>query len=211
MVWSSPQVYRQQRDPHCMCPAVARNMQRRIRWDGRGCGVWVWVWLMESTYWPSFDLSMNLCARSYSPVRMHKRRLKTVAVALRNRNFPHCPCALVPCSLVSHTRLHHSTRNSEQPACRELISTGYIQSVWNSSHFPCGIIRIHSFLFFIWLTTLQQTRHPLWSSGQSSWLERQKFQVWFHALPHFLTCSGSENCFILKEWCLLGCYAVWLL
>jgi hypothetical protein len=32
---------------------------------------------------------------------------------------------------------------------------------------------------------------PLWSSGQSSWLQIKRFRVWFPALPHFLRSSGS--------------------
>jgi hypothetical protein len=31
---------------------------------------------------------------------------------------------------------------------------------------------------------------PLWSSGQSSWLQTQRSRVWFPALPHFLSSSG---------------------
>jgi hypothetical protein len=37
----------------------------------------------------------------------------------------------------------------------------------------------------------QRTRPPLWSSGQSSWLQIQMSQVRFPALPHFLRSSGS--------------------
>jgi hypothetical protein len=36
-----------------------------------------------------------------------------------------------------------------------------------------------------------QSRPPLWSSGQSSWLQTQKSRVRFPALPHFLSSSGS--------------------
>jgi hypothetical protein len=32
---------------------------------------------------------------------------------------------------------------------------------------------------------------PLWSSGQSSWLQTQSYQVRFPALPDFLSSSGS--------------------
>jgi hypothetical protein len=32
---------------------------------------------------------------------------------------------------------------------------------------------------------------PLWSSGQSSWLQIQRLRVWFPALPDFLRSSGS--------------------
>jgi hypothetical protein len=32
---------------------------------------------------------------------------------------------------------------------------------------------------------------PLWSSGQSSWLLTQRFQVRFPELPDFLSSSGS--------------------
>ena len=35
------------------------------------------------------------------------------------------------------------------------------------------------------------TRPPLWSSGQSFWLEIQRSRVLFPALPDFLCCSGS--------------------
>jgi hypothetical protein len=34
-------------------------------------------------------------------------------------------------------------------------------------------------------------RPPLWSSGQSSWLQIQRSRVWFPALPDFLRSSGS--------------------
>ena len=34
-------------------------------------------------------------------------------------------------------------------------------------------------------------RPPLWSSGQSFWLQIQRSRVRFPALPHFLSSSGS--------------------
>jgi hypothetical protein len=34
---------------------------------------------------------------------------------------------------------------------------------------------------------------PLWSSGQSSWLQIQRFRVRFPGLPDFLRSSGSET------------------
>jgi hypothetical protein len=34
-------------------------------------------------------------------------------------------------------------------------------------------------------------RPPLWSSGQSSWLQTQRFRIRFPALPDFLRSSGS--------------------
>jgi hypothetical protein len=36
-------------------------------------------------------------------------------------------------------------------------------------------------------------RPPLWSSGQSSWLQVQRSQVQFPALPDFLRSSGSGS------------------
>jgi hypothetical protein len=36
-----------------------------------------------------------------------------------------------------------------------------------------------------------ESRPPLWSSGQSSWLQIQRSQVRFPALSHFLRSSGS--------------------
>jgi hypothetical protein len=35
------------------------------------------------------------------------------------------------------------------------------------------------------------TLTPLWSSGQSYWLQTQRYRVRFPALPHFLSSSGS--------------------
>jgi hypothetical protein len=34
-------------------------------------------------------------------------------------------------------------------------------------------------------------RPPLWSSGQSSWLQTQRFRVRFPSLPNFLSSTGS--------------------
>jgi hypothetical protein len=42
--------------------------------------------------------------------------------------------------------------------------------------------------FFI---TLHVVGPPLWSSGQSSWLQIQRFWIQFPALPDFLRSNGS--------------------
>jgi hypothetical protein len=41
------------------------------------------------------------------------------------------------------------------------------------------------------LCNIEEGRPPLWSSGQSSWLQIQRSRVRFLALPDFLTGSGS--------------------
>ena len=43
-------------------------------------------------------------------------------------------------------------------------------------------------IYFIYLVCL---RPPLWSSGQSFWLQIQRCRVRFPALPDFLSSSGS--------------------
>jgi hypothetical protein len=45
-----------------------------------------------------------------------------------------------------------------------------------------GILNLHLFVY---------VGPPLWSSGQSSWLEIQRSRVRFPALPDFLRNSGS--------------------
>ena len=40
-------------------------------------------------------------------------------------------------------------------------------------------------------TAVSETGPPLWSSGQSFWLQRQRSRVRFPALPDFLSSSGS--------------------
>jgi hypothetical protein len=41
------------------------------------------------------------------------------------------------------------------------------------------------------LCYVAESRPPLWSSGQSSWLQIQRSRVLFPALPDFLRSSGS--------------------
>jgi hypothetical protein len=41
------------------------------------------------------------------------------------------------------------------------------------------------------ICSLYVLRQPLWSSGQSSWLQTQRTRVWFLVLPDFLRSSGS--------------------
>jgi hypothetical protein len=48
------------------------------------------------------------------------------------------------------------------------------------------------------LDTLQ--RPPLWSSGQSFWLQTERSQVWFVALPDFLSSSGSGTGSTQSSW-----------
>jgi hypothetical protein len=54
-------------------------------------------------------------------------------------------------------------------------------------YFVCNPI-----LFPICMSTV---RPPLWSIGQSSWLQIQRSQVRFPALPYFLKSSGSGTRF----------------
>jgi hypothetical protein len=46
-------------------------------------------------------------------------------------------------------------------------------------------------LFVNFLKLVVSTRPPLWSNGQSFWLQIQRFLVRFPALPDFLRSSGS--------------------
>jgi hypothetical protein len=39
----------------------------------------------------------------------------------------------------------------------------------------------------------QEERPPLWSSGQSSWLQIQRSRVRFRALPDFLRSTGLQQ------------------
>jgi hypothetical protein len=44
------------------------------------------------------------------------------------------------------------------------------------------------------LLTLLASGPPLWSNGQSSWLQAQRFRVRFSLLPDFLSSMGLERC-----------------
>jgi hypothetical protein len=46
------------------------------------------------------------------------------------------------------------------------------------------------YLMFSFYSALYTGWSPLWSSGQSSWLQIQMSRVWFSALPDFLRSSG---------------------
>jgi len=46
---------------------------------------------------------------------------------------------------------------------------------------------------YIYIYTHTHTRPPLWSSGQSLWLQIQRSRVRSPALPDFLSSSGSET------------------
>jgi hypothetical protein len=50
-------------------------------------------------------------------------------------------------------------------------------------------------LINLMLTKLFYVEPPLWSSGQSSWLQIQRFRVLFPALPDFLRSGGSGTGF----------------
>jgi hypothetical protein len=57
------------------------------------------------------------------------------------------------------------------------------------------------------LCYVDESRPPLWSSGQSSWLQIQRFRVLFPALSDFLRSSGSGTGFIQpREY---NCGATW--
>ena len=47
------------------------------------------------------------------------------------------------------------------------------------------------FLFFYFFSVFPNGRPPLWSSGQSFWLQIQRSRVRFPALPDFLSSNGS--------------------
>jgi hypothetical protein len=73
-----------------------------------------------------------------------------------------------------------------------------------ATHVPVATVQTDSVLYF-WLTgtyrvnlferiilgCLYIRRLPLWSSGQSSWLQIEKSRVRFQALPDFVRNSGS--------------------
>jgi hypothetical protein len=42
----------------------------------------------------------------------------------------------------------------------------------------------------LYICYLEESRPPLWSNGQSSWLQIQRFRVSFKALPDFQRSSG---------------------
>jgi predicted ferric reductase len=52
-----------------------------------------------------------------------------------------------------------------------------------------AVVQVHISHICFWITS-HQLRPPLWSSGQSSWLQIQRSQVRFPALPDFLRSSG---------------------
>jgi hypothetical protein len=49
----------------------------------------------------------------------------------------------------------------------------------------------HTTLKSIWGKLVISTRPPLWSSGQSFWLQVQRSRVRFLAIPDFLRSSGA--------------------
>jgi hypothetical protein len=59
-----------------------------------------------------------------------------------------------------------------------------LENTWNnqgSSEDDNLLMTTNTFTFTFW---------PLWSSGKSSWLQIQRYRVWFHVLPDFLRSSG---------------------
>ena len=55
----------------------------------------------------------------------------------------------------------------------------------------CEVRAVHTFDFRICMNVTTNGGPPLWSSGQSFWLQIQRSRVRFPALPDFLSSSGS--------------------
>ena len=64
---------------------------------------------------------------------------------------------------------------------------GFLFEVYNmnANALTCTLHR-RAAIFYVLFTV-----HPLWSSGQSFWLQIQRSRVRFPALPDFLSSSGS--------------------
>ena len=50
---------------------------------------------------------------------------------------------------------------------------------------------IYPVIYFLFVRHFSVIRYPLWSNGQSFWLQIQRSRVRFPALPDFLSSSGS--------------------
>jgi hypothetical protein len=67
----------------------------------------------------------------------------------------------------------------------------YIHDCLHTHHFCCGMVYFYFLLYGLFNNAVSSWRPPLWSSGQSSWLQTQRFQVRFLELLDFLSSSGS--------------------
>jgi hypothetical protein len=85
-----------------------------------------------------------------------------------------------------------------QPGCKKWFNNlwhlGSIQNIFDFLRFSNVQASYNPSLAHIisrWQVTVQKCGLPLWSNGQSSWLQIQKSQVRFPAPPDFLRSSGS--------------------
>jgi hypothetical protein len=69
--------------------------------------------------------------------------------------------------------------------------TSFVMQNKESSYFYCTVYRITSNKGRIFYTLFPPLKPPLWSSGQSFWLQIQRSRVRFPTLPDFLTSWGS--------------------
>jgi hypothetical protein len=83
--------------------------------------------------------------------------------------------------LRSHRCNLKSYKTRHTPILCILLMLEQHQRAWASQHTAISnFINVYSML-----------RPPLWSSGQSSWLQTQRSRIRFPALPDFLSSSGS--------------------
>jgi hypothetical protein len=111
---------------------------------------------------------------------------------------PECPKSRqsLVCTALPFNKLHHLSTTAD-------CSVSYITlkrrlTLWLHSHMNTSS---SARLIFKWLSlsegsraqrmTTVSTRPPLWSSGQSFWLQIQRYRVRFPELPDFLRSNGS--------------------
>jgi hypothetical protein len=79
-------------------------------------------------------------------------------------------------------------------------STAEVKNMWNYKFMPPYIFIARCLIKYVdnFMNRPDSTRPPLWSSGQSSWLQIQRSRVRFTALPDFLS-SGSLSLVRITE------------
>ena len=90
------------------------------------------------------------------------------------------------CNVKIQQKERKNIKSREKTKWILITSSHLIHLSMNSDH----LLPSNSFCLWI-LITSSHLRPPLWSSGQSFWLQIQRSRVRFPALPDFLNSSGS--------------------
>ena len=92
-------------------------------------------------------------------------------------------CSDFPGATVAHCQ--QQTTTSGFNLSRKVVAISY--TVLNGQDFLCSAHTV----YLLYVLCVDLRRPPLWSSGQSFWLQIQRSRVRFPALPDFLSSSGS--------------------